>query len=73
MVVVCDAGKQPAQLHGRRQLAPLVEGSADHLGFRFADTEHWLKRERACATRQAGRALHQQSAGVGTSFHDEAR
>ncbi len=68
MVIVSDAGKQPAQLHGRRQLAPLVKGSADKLGFRFADTEHRLKRERACAIRQARRASHQQSADAGTSF-----
>ncbi len=54
MVVVRDAGEQPAQFNGRRQLAPLIEGSADKLGFRFADTKHRLKRERAWAIRQAG-------------------
>ncbi len=73
MVIVSDAGKQPAQLNGRRQLAPLVKGSADELGFRFADTEHWLKRERACAIRQARRAPHQQSADAGTSFGDATK
>jgi hypothetical protein len=38
--VVRDAGKQPAQLNRGRQLALLLECSADCSGFRFGHDEH---------------------------------
>ena len=38
--VVRDAGKQPAQLDGGRQLPLLLECGADCGGFRFGDDEH---------------------------------
>ena len=37
---VGDAGKQPAQLDGGRQLAVLLEGGADCGGFCLGDDEH---------------------------------
>jgi hypothetical protein len=40
VLVVGDAGEQPAQLHSGRQLAALLIGGTDRGGFGFGDTEH---------------------------------
>jgi hypothetical protein len=40
LCVVYDAGKQPAQLDGSRELATTLEGSADRSGIGLGDAEH---------------------------------